>query len=97
MAITDAVAGRTRNQRERAVVGGAAEIARTPKSSTADDAKVRAGNPLAGRPVALGPANALARLLMATVRQMAASPASRERVRANADLLLETIRAHSIL
>jgi hypothetical protein len=34
---------------------------------------------------------------MATMRQMAAGPARRERVRANADLLLETIRAHSIL
>jgi hypothetical protein len=31
------------------------------------------------------------------VRQIFAGPAHRERVQANADLLLETIRAHSIL
>jgi hypothetical protein len=97
MAITNAVADRTRHQLERVVFGGAAEIARTPQSSTADETKVPAGHPLAGRPVSLGPANTLARLLMATMRQMAAGPARPERVRANADLLLETIRAHSIL
>jgi hypothetical protein len=34
---------------------------------------------------------------MAAMRQMAAGPAPRERVRADADLLLETIRARSIL
>jgi hypothetical protein len=97
VAITNAVTDRTRHQRERVVFGGAAEIARTPKASTADDAKVPPGHPRAGRLVSLGPASTLARLLMATMRQMAASPARRERVRANADLLLETIRAHSIL
>ena len=75
MAITNAVTVRIRHQRERVAFGGAAEIARTPKASTADDAKVPAGLPRAGRPVSLGPANTLARLLMATMRQMAASPA----------------------
>jgi hypothetical protein len=34
---------------------------------------------------------------MATVHRVAAGPARRERVRASADLLLEMIRAHSIL
>jgi hypothetical protein len=34
---------------------------------------------------------------MVTMRQMTAGPARRERVRANAAVLLETIRAHSIL
>jgi hypothetical protein len=97
MAITNTVTDRTRHQRERVVFGGAVEIARTPQSSTADDAKVPAGRASAGGPVALGPATALARLLIATMRRMAAGPVRRERVRANADLLLETIRAHSLL
>ncbi len=97
MAITSAVRDRIPHQRERVVFGDVAETSRTPHSSTADDAKVPAAQALAGRPVALGPANALARLLMATMRRMEAGPARRQRVEASADLLLETIRAHSIL
>jgi hypothetical protein len=97
MAITNAVTDRTRHQVWRVVLGGAAETARTPQSSTADDTRVPAGHALAGRPVALGPSNGLARLLIATMSRMAAGPVRRERVRANVDLLIETIRAHSIV
>jgi hypothetical protein len=96
MAITNAVTNRTRHQPGPAVFGDAAETARTLHSFT-DDAKAPTGHALTGRPVALRPANALARLLIDTMRQMAAGPARRERVQANADLLLETIRAHSML
>lgn len=97
MAITSAAPDRTRHQLERALIGDAAETTRTPRSPMADDARMPAGLAHARSPVALGPANALARLLMATMRAIAAGPARQERARASADLLLETIRAHSIL
>jgi hypothetical protein len=66
-------------------------------SFPADDIQAPAAPAVAERPVGLGPAGALARILIATMRRASAGPTHRECARANADLLLETIRAHSIL
>jgi hypothetical protein len=49
------------------------------------------------RPEPPGAAGRLARILMAMVRQTYVGPRERERVRANADRLLETIRVLSAL
>jgi hypothetical protein len=78
------------------VVFGEHGETRTACSSTADEVQVPAPA-VAERPVGLGLAGALARILMATMRKASTGPTHRERARANADVLLETIRAHSIL
>ena len=94
---TNVVTDWTRHQIGRVVFGETGVTTQRAYSSTADEVQVPAAPAVAGRPVGLGPAGALARILIAAMRRTSAGPTHRERARANADLLLETIRAHSIL
>ena len=97
MPITSAVAIWARHQLGRVVFCETGETTPPGCSSTADEAKIPAAAAVAWRREPLGPAGALARILMATMRQTSAGPTSRERARANANLRLETIRLSSIL
>jgi hypothetical protein len=96
MPITSAVAIWARHQLGRVVFCETGETTPPGCSSTADEA-IPAAPTVAWRREPLGPAGALARILMATMRQTSAGPTSRERARANANLRLETIRLSSIL
>jgi hypothetical protein len=87
----------TRHQIGRVVFGETGVTTQRAYSSTSDEVRVPAAPAGAERPVGLGLAGALTRILMATMRQVSTGPTHRERARANADVLLETIRAHSIL
>jgi hypothetical protein len=81
----------------RVVLGEQGKTTRTDRSFAADEVQVPAVPAVSERSVGLGPAGALARILIAAMRRTSAGPTHRERARANADVLVETIRAHSIL
>jgi hypothetical protein len=65
--------------------------------SAADEVEVSGAPVVAARPEPLGTTGGLARILAAMTRQAHDGPRDRERARANAERLLETIRVLSIL
>ena len=97
MAITATVSGWTRHQLERVVPTERGKTTRATHSSAPGELRIPAGSAAGGRPVALGSAGTFARILMAAMCQRSSRPAHRERARATADLMVETIRMHSIL
>ena len=81
----------------RVVFSGTGDAARPTRSSVADEVQGSAALAVAERPAPLGTTGGLARILTAMMRQAYAGPSDRERTRANADRLVETIRVLSIL
>jgi hypothetical protein len=76
---------------------GKGDSARTAVDASADAVQGSGARVAPVRAEPLGAAGGLARILVALVRQTCAGPRERRRVRANADLLLETIRTLSAL
>jgi hypothetical protein len=102
MSIKSAVVAWTRYHPEvdalgRVVFSGTWDTARPTRSSVADEVQGSAALAVAERPAPLGTTGGLARILTAMMRQAHAGPSDRERTRAPADLLLETIRVLSVL
>jgi hypothetical protein len=77
----------------RVILGGTGKTTRTAHSLGQDSAAPA----VALRSEPLGATGGLTRILMALMRQAYAAPRDRARARANADLLLETIRLSSVL
>jgi hypothetical protein len=89
------VTGWTRDHSAGFVAKG--DSARTAVDASADAVQSSGARVVPVTPEPLGAAGGLARILVALVRQTCAGPRERERVRANADHLLETIRVLSAL
>jgi len=81
----------------RAVSGEEGGSTRAALGSPADEGQIWRGPVVSARPEPLGTASGLARILAAMMRQAYVGLRDRERARANADRLLETIRVLSIL
>ncbi len=96
--LTNPVAELTRehagaNESGRVVLAEKGEVSR----AALDEVEAPRASVVAARPEPLGTTGGLARILAAMTRQAYDGPRDRERARANADRLLETIRVLSIL
>src|SRR5262245_61336846 len=97
MPITSAIAGHQPAGEVLGAKGVREETIRTACSSAPAELQVSAAPAVAGRATPLGGTGQLARMLMVLRRHACAGPRDRERARASADCLLETIRVLSIL
>jgi hypothetical protein len=79
------------------ILGGTGKTTRTAGSLAMEEGHGSAAPAVALSSEPLGATGGLTRTLMALTRQACAAPRDRARARANADLLLETIRLSSVL
>jgi hypothetical protein len=81
----------------RVILGETGKTTRTAGSLAVEEGQDSAAPAVALRSEPLGATGGLTRILTALMRQAYAAPRDRARARANADLLLETIRLSSVL